>query len=295
MESEDFKIHIVCYEDLDAWILGKFARKLADGVRAEGVHCSIGDSPDLSASFNHHICYTMYDGNRTTRDTLMITHVNTVEKFELLSRQMPAIEMGICMSSETMEQLALRGLPRSKLCYINPAHDESIVPRRVTIGITHRIYADGRKGEHLLAALAARLSPDDFKFKIMGSGWEPVVTNLRELGFHVQLHDKFEHSSYAAFFSHIDYYLYFAKDEGSMGFVDALAAGVPTIVSAQGFHLDARDGITHGFREFGELLQIFESIAGEKRKRQGAVKDWTWSNYSRMHLRVWKAILASPR
>ena len=42
-----------------------------------------------------------------------------------------------------------------------------------------------------------------------------------------------------------------------MGFLDACAAGVKTIVTPQGYHLDAMRGITHGFKELPELVAIF--------------------------------------
>ena len=65
-----------------------------------------------------------------------------------------------------------------------------------------------------------------------------------------------------------------------MGFVDACAGAIPTIVTPQGFHLDAPKGITHPFTGFPQLERIFLHIAAEKKARQRSVADWTWSNYA---------------
>ena len=89
----------------------------------------------------------------------------------------------------------------------------------------------------------------------------------------------------------LDYFLYLSGDEGSMGFIDALAAGVKTIVQPQGFHLDAPGGITHPFTTFEELAGVFAGRAAEKRQRQGAVGAWTWENYARQHLAIWEKCL----
>ena len=59
------KVRIVCYEDLDLWILGKFARKLKEQLTLLGVQCDIAKTPDITADINHHIIYYNYDGMRS--------------------------------------------------------------------------------------------------------------------------------------------------------------------------------------------------------------------------------------
>ena len=290
----DVRVHIVCYERLNDWVLGKISLRLCEHVRMKGVSCTLGHAPDPSANINHHICFLGFDGKRTTNDTLMITHVDIPPKgeLELLRCQINSVDMGACMSTATMNFLAAKGIPRSKLSFINPAHDGKASPRRVRIGIAQRIYPDGRKREHLLLDLAAKISSDDFSFQIMSSGWKPIVKQLRAMGFQVDLYDRFVRSEYEDLFRSMDYYLYWGIDEGSLGFLDALAAGVGTIVSAQGFHLDAREGVTYLFADEAELYGIFGEIAAEKRRRQQAVRDWSWENYAYKHLLMWNRILA---
>jgi predicted O-linked N-acetylglucosamine transferase (SPINDLY family)/glycosyltransferase involved in cell wall biosynthesis len=286
------KVHIVCYEDVHGWILGKFALKLQEHLRPLGVAAKISKQPDPQADINHHIIYYDYDGRKTTTDTVMVTHIDTNWKSERLGQQLVNAAMGICMSAETVDNLTAAGLPREKLCFVNPGHDGEMRARRTIIGITSKVQPSGCKREGILLDLAQRLSPEEFQFRIMGAGWDDHVKQLRLGGFTVDHWPAFDRPEYLKLMPSLDYYLYFGLDEGSMGYMDALAAGVQTIVTKQGFHLDAPGGITHGWSEPAELFRIFEGIAREKRLRQQAVANWNWPEYAKRHLALWKYLLA---
>lgn len=289
------RIHIVCYEDVNGWILGKISLRLAENIEKLSHTSSISKVPDPSADINHHVCYFDYDGARSSIDTVMITHIDTPWKLEMIRRQMQVAEMGICFSSETVARLARQGIPRSRLCHVLPAHDEVMRPRPVVVGLTSKIHDDRRKRESMLVTLADHISPDDFAFKIMGAGWERIILEIRGRGFHVEYHDQFEYELNQRFVPSLDYYLYFGMDEGAMGFIDALAAGVPTIVTPQGYHLDAVGGITHPFVTLEDLVGVFGRITEDRRKRIESVAAWTWKNYAAKHAEVWSFLLARKR
>ncbi len=286
------KVHIVCYEDVHGWILGKFALKLQEHLRPLGVAATISKQPDPQADINHHIIYHDYDGRKTTTETVMVTHIDTDWKRERLRQQLVNAAMGICCSAESVDALAAAGLPREKLCFVNPGHDGEMRARRTVVGITSKVQPSGCKREGILLDLAQRLSPDEFQFRIMGAGWDEHVKQLRLAGFTVDHWKAFDRPEYLKLMPSLDYYLYLGLDEGSMGFMDALAAGVQTIVTTQGFHLDAPGGITHGWSEPAELFRIFESIARDKRLRQQAVANWTWPEYAKRHFALWSYLLA---
>jgi len=286
------KVHIVCYEDVHGWILGKFALKLQEHLQPLGIAATISKQPDPRADINHHIIYYDYDGRKTTTETVMVTHIDTDWKRERLRQQLVNAAMGICCSAESVDQLAAAGLPREKLCFVNPGHDGEMRARRSVIGITSKVQPSGCKREGILLDLAQRISPDEFQFRIMGAGWDEHVKQLRLAGFTVDHWKAFDRPEYLKLVPSLDYYLYLGLDEGSMGYMDALAAGVPTIVTTQGFHLDAPGGITHGWSEPAELFRIFESIARDKRLRQQAVLNWTWPEYARRHFALWNYLLA---
>lgn len=289
------KVHIVCYEDVNGWILGKISLRLAENLEKQSHTCSISKVPDPSADINHHVCYFDYDGARSSIDTVMITHIDTPWKLERVKMQMKNARMGICFSSETVARLARQGVPRSKLCHVLPAHDEVMAPRPIVVGLTSKIHDDARKRESMLVTLADYLSPAEFAFKIMGAGWERIVAALRGKGFKVEYHDRFDYELNKVFVPSLDYYLYFGMDEGAMGFIDAVAAGVPTIVTPQGYHLDVEDGITHPFVTLEDLVHAFDEIAAVRRKRVASVADWTWKNYAIKHAEVWDQLLERSR
>ena len=285
------KVNIICGEDLNVWIVGKFARKLNDELNEMGIESGISQDSDTKADVNHYIIYSAYNGERTKVDTLMVTHIDTLGKFRRLRGQLKIADMGVCMSSNTVENLVEAGIPREKLCYINPAHDGLIKPRPITIGITTKIYRDGRKNEHYMIDLIKHIDPKEFKFKIMGDGWKSIVDTMRKKMFDVEYHEEFDYEIYKELMPTLDYYLYFGKDEGQMGFIDALAAGVPTIVTPQGYHLDAVNGITYAINNFGDVLNALNEIALKRRRLTNSVSSWTWKEYAKKHVMLWTALL----
>jgi hypothetical protein len=221
----------------------------------------------------------------------MITHIDDIAKKSLLHKQLKFAELGICMSHETMINLSNLGIPREKLCYVNPAHDGIISPRKNVIGITCRVQPDGRKREHFLSSLSKDISPEKFSFRIMGDGWDKQVNDLKNRGFFVEYTNHFIYNKYVELIPILDYYLYMGKDEGQMGFVDALAAGIETIVTPQGYHLDAPGGITHPFNTYDELLSIFKLIEDKRMKLVNSVSTWNWYDYTKKHLEIWEFLV----
>lgn len=122
----------------------------------------------------------------------------------------------------------------------------------------------------------------------MGDGWSHIVSKLRKNGFETTYYKDFEPETYVSLMPRLDYYLYMGEDEGSMVFVDAVFCGVKTIATAQGFHIDAQNGLTHRFSSFDELVAIFQNIQNELQTRRNSVKDWTWRDYAIKHIELWE-------
>ena len=286
------RVRIVSYEDVNAWILGKIARRLNEELLKLGIQSDIGNAVDKQADINHHIIYLNYEESKaSTNDTLMVTHIDSVKKLNMLKRQLAVAKVGVCMSKPTVDELVTSGIPADRLCYISPAHDGVIVPKKYNVGITTRVYPDGCKREDMLVSLSEKISPEDFRFTIMGAGWDNIVNGLRQKGFEVLYYTDFDYNEYVKLIPTLDYFLYLGMDEGSMGFIDALAAGVKTIVTAQGYHLDAPNGINHPFTEIDELVDIFDSLAMERRTIINSVATWTWRDYAIKHVELWRHML----
>ncbi|MGV3504256.1 MAG: hypothetical protein ACO1O1_11140 [Adhaeribacter sp.] len=285
------KIRIVCYEDVDAWILGKFARRLQQEIAGLNFQVDIAKVPDPGADINHHIIYFGFEQKVSPVETLMVTHIDDIRKLNLVRGQLRQADAGICMSESTMIELVASGIPRNKLCYVNPAHDGVMKPRKFKVGITSKVQPDGCKRESMLVKLSQHISSDDFEFIIMGAGWEEVIGKLEARGFKVTYYNAFDHATYLTMVPALDYYLYMGMDEGSMGFMDALAAGVKTIVTTQGYHLDADQGITHPFQTQEELIEVFTSISADRQRRIDSISSWNWKDYALKHLEIWSYLL----
>lgn len=289
-EKKDLKkVHIVCYPS--RWILMKFAKKLQEELQKKGIQADIGKSVDATADINHHISFHLCELLHDYNDTLMITHIDSINKVNLLKHQLKTAKMGICMSRDTMNQLTAMGVPREKLCYINPAQDGVIKPRKYVLGLTYHFHNDNRKRPTAILDICDRISPDFFEFKIMGDGWEKMIEEMRRKGFTVTYYPQFDYDAYVELMPTLDFYLYWGFDEGSMGYLDALAAGVGTIVTPQGFHLDTRCGLTYPCRTITDFIDTLSQLEAEKRKIVDAVSEWTWENYAQKHIEVWKYIL----
>jgi hypothetical protein len=290
------KARLILHADNRGWILEKFAVRLAEHLGASGVAAEISDAPSPAADVNHWLLYLYYDGRRTTPSTALITHIDQFAKLRVLNTALETLDAGICLSSMAIDTLVRRGAPREKLCYVVPGHDGLVAAKRYVIGITSRAYGDGRKREWMLVELARAMRLDRFHFEIIGEGWEPIIKDLVAAGATVR-HERGTDDyakDYALTLERIptfDYYLYTGLDEGSMGFLDALAAGVATIVTPQGYHLDVPGGITHSFMDVDDLVRVFTAIANEGVRRTDSVAALTWARYAEQHALVWRAIL----
>ena len=285
------KVHIICKEDVNSWILGKFALKMQSCLLQLGVSCDIGKNFDETADINHNIIYYEYDAHHAGINTMMITHIDEWQKFNQIQGEMSSCSMGICMSRQMMQWLAKMGVDKTKLCFVDPAHDSCALIKKYVIGIASRVYADGRKREYFFNRFADDLDPRFFEFKFMGAGWDKQVKCLRDKGFTVVYFNNFIRKEYYKFIQSLDYYLYTGTDEGQMGFVDAAAAGVPSIVTPQGYHLDAPDALTYPFWEYEDLISILRGLQANRMKLIKSVEYWTWMDYTKKHLEIWKYLL----
>ena len=294
--KEKLRIRLIYRED--GWIFGKFAGKLKEELEKLGQDVSIDKEPDEFADVNHYIYYgylTKFVSQKNYVSTTMVTHVDMALKAELIKFQADHGTLGICMAEETMNKLTSWGIKRDKLCYVNPAQDGVIKPRKIVLGITNRCYGnqDLRKRDSLIFEACKELNPELFLIKIMGSGWAEIVCQLRKLGFEVMYYDEFDRETYLDLMPSLDYWIYYGFDEGAMGYLDAMAAGVKTIVTPQGYHLDTKIKPTYLCSTIGDFTNTLLSIQREKEEIIASVSDWTWENYAKKHLEIWQYLTNS--
>ena len=283
------RVNIVC-EDKQ-WIFNKFADRMAGILDKENIDVMISEQPRKDVDINHHIPYVAYCPYKN--DTLMITHVDNYKKVEILKRQLQVAGMGICMSNDTLQKLTAWGIPREKLCYINPAQDNIIKPHKYLIGITHKCHdkEDMRKRATALLEILEGVDARYFRFFIMGAGWEQIVEKMRKCGFETDYYNEFIYEIYIRKMQEIDYFLYMGFDEGTMGYLDALAAGAGTIVTPQGYHLDTECKIDYPCSTIKEFRNAFFALQEKRKCKIDAVAEWNWYNYTQKHIEIWEFLL----
>jgi hypothetical protein len=293
------RVYIVVPKKSNEWVFAKIAQKLVDGVAAKGISAKVLDSPPKAGlgkkSIIHHLSYVNAFNLEDAVNSSMITHIDDDSKLNYISALLNSgHQMAIAMSKQTAEQIRTKITNGERVCYIPPALDQNIRPKKITIGITTRLYPDGRKREQMLVELARAVDLSYFKFIIYGQGWEDTIRTLRMLGVEVKYlasgdNGGVTYERLRRIIPLFDYYLYLGLDEGSLGTLDALAAGVKTIVTPQGFHLDIPNGITHPVTTIDDLVGVFSQLIAERCKLTKSVEDLTWSTYVSRHLIVWQA------
>lgn len=288
--KERLRIRIICSDE--SWIIGKFARKLEEELNRLGQDVDVSDEEDPLADVNHYAFYgdlaRIY--NQRIVRTSMVTHIDCSAKKELIEFQAKNNVLCICMSSEMVNRLSSWGIARERLCYVNPAQDGEIKPRKIVLGITNRCHHDFdfRKRDDLILEVSRRLDPLFFKWKIMGFGWDQIVEQMRGLGFEIDYYAEFDREIYKRLMPELDYWIYYGFDEGAMGYLDALAAGVKTICTPQGYHLDTKAGLTYPCSTIDDFAKVLKKIQDGKKEITDAVKEWTWENFAKKHLEIWQ-------
>lgn len=281
------KINIVNYEQgMNNGILTKFAVKLDEELRKLGENSYITQTPDGKGDVTHHINYLPYKHKNSPNslNTLMVTHIWDGNKLDAIKEGLKTA-YGICMSHDTKEKLKGWKMPANKLFRILPAHDGR-ARRHKVVAILTNVYPDGCKRAEMFTELCKTINYNEFAFRIMGSGWKDILVPLVAEGLQVDYFNDFDKELYERILDSSDYALYFGEDEGSMGLLDAVNAGVPTIGTYQGFHKEM--GLDYVFKSQKQLNNIFSKLS---KANENPVKDWTWANYAEQHLKLWKELL----
>lgn len=262
-------IEIVNYESgLRVGILTKYANKMNEGLLKIGEKSFITSTPTGTADITHHINYWPYrhENSPNSVNTLMITHIDSDSKERIVRKGLETAH-GICFSQEVADRFTGTSV-------ILPAHDGIEKPK--TVYIPTNVYEDGCKREGMFYELL-KVVPPEFRFIVMGTGWD--TSKFTDA---VQYLATFNYQDHLNILQQAQYALYFGRDEGAMGMLDATNCGLITIAPLAGFHKEM--GIDYPFDTQEELNAIFTKL-GENR-----VKEWTWEHYCKQHLNLWQKL-----
>lgn len=196
------------------WIAGRFARELVARLPAHGISAEInpGFDPEVSVSTHRFVEYQqiVYDHPIYHPAVGLFTHGDyRPRRFGL------SYDACIALSPAMVTHLRAADVPDDRI-FLAPYPvdtDTYRLSRPLRFGVAGRTYSDGRKGEHLVAAMVAA----GYDIRAWGSGWPcPIVgSDLSQL---------------PEFYRSLDYYIDTSTDEGGcIPAAEAQACGVPVI------------------------------------------------------------------
>src|SRR5688500_10705021 len=98
-------LRLVLHRTNPAWILEKFAHRLAEQLGAYGVDATISDAPSAAADVHHYMMYLHGPPKRSRPSSAFITHVQRPKSVIALHTLLDRVDVGICLSRMTVEQL----------------------------------------------------------------------------------------------------------------------------------------------------------------------------------------------
>lgn len=139
---------------------------------------------------------------------------------------------------------------------------------KICLGVISKRYGRKVKGEALLYELAKRLSPEDFKFILVGDGRSESTYYLGKLGYDVESFDYLPYRVFNSLYERLDALLITSFYEGGPANVpEAFSKGVPIISTpvgfAQDFIINNENGIILS-KDPSKDAKSIESILNEK-------------------------------
>lgn len=297
--KDNLAIRIICAPNNH--LLNEYAENLQHELCKLGHKADIGQKENPQADVNHY----MYEDNLTIWSenikvnvrTILLTCIDSIHKKEFVKNLLQNNLNGICMSTVMMRRFIDGGVPENRIYCVDPTLDMDIKPKKIVLGITNRCYHyfDLRKRDDLILHVCQQLEPQFFRLKIMGSGWDIIVEQLEHLGFEVDYYPLFDRKIYKKLIANLDYWIYYGFDEGAMGYLDALAAGIKTIATPQGFHLDTKYGLTFPCETIQDFARVLLNIQAEKKEIIDTVRGWNGEKYAKSHLKIWQHLICKNK
>ena len=253
----------------DNWILQKMGLEL---VKASdiGIDFVNGQTQDMEADINYYInwCYwkILYpDLQKSKFDIVFFTHFDSVsyKYLDVLDKA----DIITCMSLHGEQVLIEHGISKNKIKVCPFFGVSATGKKKIVLGTSGRNYNTERKNKQEIDQLANDLDSDIFRF---------------------------EHANSAddSFFENIDYFLQASTTEGgSMDILNAIYTRTPVISRDIGFIYNLKTARDFIYEDYEELLMYFKTIEEGIKAKDKIIKNYTWDNFRRWHINLFKEII----
>jgi len=289
------RVNVLSYEPAGGWILYDYAARLAAALAPHVQEAVVGFSQMPGFDITLHVNYAclrqvQVPGLHCT----LVTHIDSAEKLALVQAQAAGGVWGLCMSDDTTRRMnTLTGQQR----FVSLAPPAMLAPehKRLNMLISGRLYPDGRKNDAWSIDFFRRFRPQNLCIRVMGSGWEGPLAELRAQGYAVEHMPAFDRPLYLDWLRASDHLLYTGHDEGALSTLDALLYGVTPIATAQGYHLE-QEGEMLLFSTHAQLMQIGDRLQRELDETQARRRRLSdWDGFAARHAEFWRGLLAGQR
>lgn len=263
-------------------------------VDSLGCRVSVSDKIDPDADLNYHMPHhTLAQVNRPTGlHVCCYTHTNPGQEAQTLEACYKADHV-IVQSYAGRKELLDFGIPIEKITVI-PKGSGSYRPRKKVIGIVGAEQPNGRKHSSILLDLAWKMDLNPFAFRIVGSGWNDVVTKLANTGVAVEYAENLPDDQMQAFYHSIDLLLVTGYVEGGpLPILEAFGAGVPVLSPAFGYAIDYLPQ-TSIYKDTDDLIHKLVDWAKPSLIHSTLASLFTWERWGEHNAEVISDLLSTP-
>jgi glycosyltransferase involved in cell wall biosynthesis len=249
------------------WILETLARELATRLP----YVTFGEGPDRAAAIQYYMTYSCRGRRLSPVEVAYFAHLEpdapTRERFFRVAR-----EVEHCVTHARLYEAVLREAGIGHVTTIPPGVDLESFALKLRIGVVGRAYHTGRKGEHLVAAVA---DIPEIEWAFTGDGFPEPALNLPP-------------EAMPEFYRGLDYMLVPSLYEGGpMCVVEALACGTEVIAPPVGWvpdfpHIEFPAGDAEALR------RVLLDLVAKKRAARAAVLDRGWEGWAAGHDKLFR-------
>lgn len=279
----------------------QFAEPVILALQARGVAITVSDAPDADADLNYHVPWHTMAGLEApnSKHVIDFTHLNPGMEAQAVDacRRADAV---VAMTFAGREELLRLGVQQDKLWVSSPGVS-GFTPRKRNIGIVGAEQPNGRKRSHILLDLAWQTDLSPFHFIIIGTGWEPVAEQLKNMGVSGEVHPAVSEDQLRAAYRGMDALLVTGYREGGpLPVLEALSAGVPVFSPRYGYAADLWDVWGGNNRNVGhitlydgaaDLGRALAEWAAPLRARAEMAQFYSTERWVEDHLRLFERVM----